>query len=127
MNSTIPCGRTECVYRAIEGMLKKMKEDIAKTQSIAHPEQIVVAKMYNIVAAQLAEACRKKFGIPLKNCIPGIAEHNEKVSMDTFILLSTLKDGIITEEYEKELFEMLKKMNPDLKQQVESDREKGLL
>lgn len=122
----LPCDRTECVYKAVKDMIERMKEEVAKRQSIEYPEQLTVAKIYEIVASTLAEACRKKFKVLPANCID-TAKHSE-VSMDTFILLSRLReDGLITAEYETEIFQTLLKMKPEIKEQVESDRAKGLL
>lgn len=124
----LPCGRAECVYKAIEKMLDKMKSDVAKKQNITYPEQVMVARIYEIVSNQLAEACRRKFEIKPENCIPNISTQIEKISMDTFILLKSLKeDEIITEDYQKNLFDILVGMNPELKEQVEKDRDKGLI
>jgi hypothetical protein len=48
--------------------------------------------------------------------------------MDTFILLSRLKeDGYISEEYADKLFEGLIKMKPGLEAQVRQDKGRGLL
>ena len=124
----IPCGRNECIYKSIEEMLKKMKEDVAKKQNITYPEQITVAKIYEIITNQLAEACRRKFEIRPENCIPNINTQIEKISMDTFIMLGSLSgDGVITEDYKKGLSETLIKMNPELKEQVEKDTAQGLI
>lgn len=122
----LPCGRTECVFKAIEEMIAKMREDIAKKQNIAYTEQIVVAEIYNVTASTLAEACRKKFDVEPSNCID--KEHKSQVSMDTFILLKTIKDdGLISEEYKNDLFDMLLKMGPELEERVKKDKESGIL
>lgn len=121
------CGREECVFKAIKDMIQKMKEDIAKTQNIAYPEQIVVADIYKITASSLAEACRKCFRINLENCEE--EEHREpNITIDTFILLKTLEEeNLISSEYKEKIFETLLKMKPELKERVEKDRESGLI
>jgi hypothetical protein len=122
-----PCGRAECIFKAVENMISRMKEEIVKTQSIAYPEQVRVAEIYNIVASTMAEACRKNFKIPLDNCVEKENHKSLQVSMDTFILLKTmLDDALITEEYKNQIFEMLLKMNPDLKEKVEKDKCLGI-
>lgn len=124
----VRCGREECVFKAIKNMIQRMKEDIAKTQNIAYPEQIVVAEIYKITASTLAEACRKCFGINLENC-EEVEEHREPdITIDTFILLKTLEEeNLISSEYKEKIFEMLLKMKPELKKRVEKDREIGLI
>jgi hypothetical protein len=119
------CERSECIYKSIENMINKMKEEIAAKQSIAHPEQIAVAKIYYVVANTLAEACRRINKEKLENCV---AKEESDVSMDTFILLSRLKeDGYVSEKYAEELFEALIKMKPELEEKVREDRAKGLI
>lgn len=128
MSETLPCGRTECIFKAVEGMVEKMKEEIAAKQNIQYPEQIVVAGIYNLTASTLAEACRRWFKVRLENCIES-EEHKEgQVSLDTFILLKQLKeDNLVTTEYEDKLFNSLLEMEPGIKDQVEKDRELGIL
>lgn len=124
----LPCGRTECVFKAILEMIEKMKNEIVEKQNVAYSEQIVVAEIYNITASTLAEACRKSFQIQLDNCLEKEKHKDPQISMDTFILLKTITDdGLITEEYKQKLFDALSQLNPDLKQQVEKDRETGIL
>jgi hypothetical protein len=118
----------ECAYKAIMDMIEKMKEDIAKTQNISYPEQIRVAEIYYVVAHTLSEACRVFHGKKQEHCSAKETDKKIDVSMDTFILLSRLKeDGFISEEYANKLFEGLIKMKPELEAQVRQDREKGLL
>ncbi len=125
---SVKCGREECVFKAIKDMIQRMKEDIAKTQNIAYPEQIVVASIYNITASSLAEACRKCFRIDLENCEEASEHREANVSMDTFILLKTLEEEkLISSEYKEKIFEMLLKMKPELREKVEKDREMGLI
>lgn len=122
----LPCGRGECVFKAIEEMIARMKEEVAKRQNIPYKEQIVVAEIYNINANTLAEACRRKFKVSLENCIT--KSKKSQVSMDTFIFLNTLKeDGLISEEYKNELFDSLVEMKPEIKEQVEKDRGLGII
>lgn len=125
---SVRCGREECIFKAIKDMIQRMKEDIAKTQNIAYPEQIVVADIYKITASSLAEACRKSFGINLENC-EEFEEHREpNITLDTFILLKTLEEeNLISSEYKERLFEMLLKIKPELKERIEKDRESGLI
>lgn len=123
----LPCGRIECIFKAVKDMIEKMKEEIVKTQNIAYPEQLTVAEIYNITASTLAEACRKNFKIDLENCVEKENHKDSKVSMDTFILLKTMvDDGLINEEYKNKIFEMLLKINPDLKEKVEKDKALGI-
>jgi hypothetical protein len=118
--------KQECVYKAIMEMIKKMKEDVAKKQSIAYIEQIEIAKIYYIVADTLAEACKLAHGKKLDHC--EAKEGKAEVSYDTFILLNQLKeDGLISENYANLIFDSLAKMKPELKETVEKDRGKGLL
>lgn len=124
----LPCGRTKCIFRAVQGMVEKMKEEIVQKQNVAYPEQMVVADIYNITASTLAEACRRNFKIDLENCLEKEKHKKAEVSMDTFILLKTMADdGLIDEEYKNSLFDALLKINPDLKEQAEKDRELGIL
>jgi len=123
----LPCGRTECIFKAVENMIKKMKEEIVKTQNIAYPEQLTVAGIYNVTASTLAEACRKNFNISLDNCVEKENHKDIQVSVDTFILLKTiLDDGLVSKEYKNKIFDMLLKMNPDLKEKVEKDKALGI-
>lgn len=117
------CGREECIYKAIEDMVNKMKEQLAQRQNLPYDEQIVVAKIYDLNAAVLSEACRRKFGIKKKDCEPSSQFKKKNLSMDTFILLNQLKeDGFITEEQKKVIFEALIELNPDIKEIIEKDR-----
>jgi hypothetical protein len=120
------CERTECVFKSIENMINKMKEEVAARQSIIHPEQIRVAEIYYITAKTLAEACRRMNKKSIEECV--VKEKNFDVSMDTFILLSRMKeDGYISEEYAEKLFESLIKMKPEIEEKVREDRAKGLI
>jgi len=123
----LTCGRTECIFKAVENMINGMKEEIVRTQNITYPEQIRVAEIYNVVASSLAEACRKNFKIQLENCAEKEKHRPAQISMDTFILLKTIVDDeLITEEYKEQIFEMLLKMNPELKEKVEKDKALGI-
>lgn len=120
------CERTECIFKSIENMIKKMKEEVAAKQSIAHPEQIAVAEIYYVVANTLAEACMRMNKEELEGCVA--KEKKADVSMDTFILLSRLKeDGLVSEQYAEELFEALIKMKPELEEKIREDKSKGLI
>lgn len=120
------CERTECIFKSIEDMINKMKEEVAAKQSIAHPEQIRVAEIYYVAANTLAEACRRMNEEKLDSCMT--KEKNFDVSMDTFILLSRMKeDGHVSEKYAEELFEALIKMKPELEEKIREDRAKGLI
>ncbi len=122
------CGRDECIYAVIQTMVNKMKEEVAQRQSISYGEQIVVAKIYDVTAAILAEACRRSLGVEKKNCEPSKQFKLKNLTMDTFILLNQLKDdGLITEKYKKTIFDALVKLKPEIKKQVEEDRNKGLI
>jgi hypothetical protein len=124
----LPCGRIECVFKAVKKTVQKMKEEIAKTQNIQYPEQIVVAKIYDIVASQLAKACRENFKIKKENCVDSNPNKHHPISIDTFLLLKQLNDDkLITEEYKNTLFDTLLKIDPSLKGRVEKDRESGFL
>jgi hypothetical protein len=123
----LTCGRTECIFKAVENMINRMKEEIVRTQNITYPEQIRVAEIYNVVASTLAEACRKNFKIQLENCAEKEKHRPAQISMDTFILLKTIVDDeLITEEYKEQILEMLLKMSPELKEKVEKDRALGI-
>jgi hypothetical protein len=122
----LPCGRTECVYNIVIQMINKMTLEVASRQNIQYPEQIRVAQIYYLTASTLAEACRRKFRIELKDCIESKEHKPADVSIDTFILLNQLKqDDEITPEYEEALFQSLTEMKPELKDRVETDRGKG--
>jgi hypothetical protein len=109
------CGREQCVYKAVQQMIDRMKDDLTKRQSIAYPEQIVVAKIYDITAAILSEACRRNFCVDRKDCEPSNGFEEKQLTMDTFILLNQLKeDGFVTEEQAKLIFESLVKIKPDI-------------
>jgi len=128
MTDMLPCGRTECIFKAVEGMVEKMKEEIATRQNIQYPEQIVVAGIYNLTASTLAEACRRGFKVRPENCIESEKHKEGQVTLDTFILLKQLKeDGLVAAEYEDKLFNSLLEMEPGIKDQVEKDRELGIL
>ena len=119
--------KTECVYEAIQKMVKEMKEQVAKSQNIQYIEQIRVAEIYNVVANNLSAACKKQYE-KMDNCKAPLDIKNQEITMDTFIMLSQLKqDGLISEEYFNGLFEGLVKMKPELESQVRADKEKGLL
>lgn len=118
----------ECVYQAIQEMIKRMKEDIAKTQNVQYSEQIVVAEIYNVVANNLAEACRVFHKGKKQDCAAPDKLKNAEITLDTFILLKQLReDNAISEEYADQLFESLLKINPAIKDQVEKDRASGLI
>lgn len=120
--------QSECVHKAIHEMIEKMKEEIAKTQSVTHPEQIRVAEIYYVAADNMAHACRRCYGGKPGGCAAPDALRKENVTMDTFILLKQLReDGLISEEYAEDLFQTLLKMNPSIKETVEADRAKGLI
>lgn len=122
------CGRKECVCLAVEGMVNAMKEEIAKRQNIAYAEQIVVAKIYDVTAAILAEACRRNFGVDRQLCELSEKFQAEHLTLDTFILLNQMKeDGIISEEYKQILFDALIKIRPELQKLLEDDKTKGLI
>jgi len=119
----------ECVHRAIYEMIQRMKEEIAKTQSVTHPEQIVVAEIYYVAADNLAHACKKCYGGKQDGCGASDVLKKENITMDTFILLKQLReDELINEEYAQDLFQALLKMSsPGLKQTAEADRARGLI
>jgi hypothetical protein len=117
------CGKEDCIYKAIEDMVNKMKEHIAKTQNIPYDDQIVVAKIYDLNTAVLSEACRRESGVAKDDCDPSRQFKLKNLSMDTFILLNQLKeDGFITEERKNTIFNALLKINPDMKEIIEKDR-----
>jgi len=120
------CERTECIFKSVESMINKMREEVATKQNIMHPEQIRVAEIYYHTANTLSEACRRMSSKKLDECVN--QEKKFDVSMDTFILLSRMKeDGIISENYFEELFESLVKMKPELERKIREDKEKGLI
>ncbi|MEM5879633.1 MAG: hypothetical protein QXU74_04050 [Candidatus Aenigmatarchaeota archaeon] len=117
----------DCALKAVEEVIEKMKEEIAKTQNIPYPEQIVVAEIYNVVARVLCEACSKQ-GAKKENCRPEGMKKGDELTMDAFILLKQLKDdGLLSEEYYERLFEGLIKIKPELEKQVREDRTRGLI
>jgi hypothetical protein len=118
----------ECVYLAVQKMIKRMKEDIARVQAIPYPEQIVVAKIYDIVLRLMAEACRRSFDVDRQDCDPSVGHDTGSANLDMFILLNQLKeDGYITEEYKSELFLALSNLSPQIRELVKSDAARGLL
>jgi len=120
--------QNECVHKAIYDMIDRMKQEIAKTQSVTHPEQIRVAEIYYIVADNLAHACRNCYGGKQDGCGAPDALKKENVTMDTFILLKQLRDdNLVSEEYYEDLFQSLVKMKPEMKQQVEKERSTGMI
>ena len=115
----LSCKREECIYKAVEEVVKKMKEEVAD-QTGLNPEDIVVAEIYYIVASTLAEACRKQFEVKLENCLEVEKHKKTDISMDTFILLNSLsEDGFISKEYKVDLFNTLIKMKPEMKKLIE--------
>lgn len=126
------CGRSdsggECVGLAVHRMMDGMKKEVAERQNIAYSDQIVVAKIYDITAAILSEACRRNLGVDKQDCEPSEHFNSEHLTLDTFILLNQMKeDGIISEEYKQILFDALIKIKPELKKKVEEDRSLGLI
>lgn len=120
------CERPECIFKSIETMISKMRDEVASKQNIAHPEQIRVAEIYYVVANTLAEACRRMNKETPENCVA--KENSFDVNMDTFILLSRIKeDENLPEKYAEDLFEALIKMKPELEQKIREDRSKGLI
>lgn len=122
-----PREENECAFRAVKEMIERMKREVARAQNIQYPEQIAVAKIYDVVADTLAEACKKIHqGRP-----DGCACNEDKtavITYDMFILLHQLKeDALLSEKYADALFEQLLKMNPDLEDVIRKDREKGLV
>jgi len=117
----------ECAFRAVQEMIARMKEEIARTQNIQYPAQIAVAEIYNVVARILGEACKRQLG-EREGCVAEPMKKEDKLTMDTFILLKQLKeDNLLSEEYYEQLFEGLIKMKPELEEQVRQDRAKGLI
>ena len=124
----LPCGRTECVFKAVEQMVEGMKREVTAKQNVQYSEQVVVAGIYSLTASTLAEACRRGFKVRLNNCVESEKHKKGKVSLDTFILLKQLKDDkFITPEYGDNLFKFLIEMKPEIKEKVEKDRELGIL
>ena len=122
------CGREECIYQFVHKMIDNMKKDLAERQSIALSEQIIVARIYEITANILSEACRNNFKIDKKDCDPSALCDKEKLTLDTFILLNQLKeDGYITEEYKKILFDSLVKIKPEMEKVVKDGESTGLI
>ncbi len=120
------CGREECIFKSIKKMVQMMKEEIAKTQNIAYPEQIVVAEIYNLAANSLAKACRELFKVEFKDC--EAENENAEITMDSFILLKTLEEeGLISKDYKEKLFEALLRIKPELREKVEGDKKSGIL
>ena len=115
-----------CALKAVQEMINKMKEEIARIQNIPYPEQIVVAEIYNVVARILCEACKRQIGV--KNCKPEVMKKSDELTMDAFILLKQLKDdGLISEEYYEQLFEGLVKIKPELEEKLREDKAKGII
>lgn len=126
--SVLPCGRDECVYRAIKEMVEKMKKELVHRNPLqaADEGQIVVAKIYDIVASVLAKACRNHYKKRINKCLDTV--NVREVTMDVFILLKQLKEeNYISEEYYKILSDSLVKMKPEIKELVEMDRAGGIL
>lgn len=122
------CGRDECIHKAMQDMINKMKGDVAERQAIAYNEQIVVAQIYDINAAILAEACRRNFKVKRGDCEPSQKFQQKHLTLDTFILLNQLEeDGYISEEHKQTIFDALVKIKPGIKKLIEGDRAKGLI
>ena len=122
------CGKDECIHKAMQSMVDKMKGDVAERQNIAYNEQIVVAQIYDINAAILAEACRRNLKVKKGNCEPSKQFKLKHLTLDTFILLNQLKeDGFITEEHKQIIFDALVKIKPGIKKLIEEDRTRGLI
>ena len=122
------CGKDECIHKAMQSMIDKMKGDVAQKQDIAYNEQIVVAQIYDINAAILAEACRRNFKVKKGDCEPSQKFQRKHLTLDTFILLNQLKeDEFITEEHKQIIFDALVKIKPEIKKLIEEDRTRGLI
>lgn len=126
------CVRNEngepCVYAAFEKMIGKMKEHVAERQDIGYEGQVVVAKIYHMSAAVLAEACRRKFDIKRAECEPSREFKSENLTLDVFILLKQLlEEDLIDEEYKKTLFEALIEINPEIEKMVKGEESKGFI
>jgi hypothetical protein len=118
----------ECVYKSIQEMIERMKQEIAKTQNVQYSEQIVVAEIYNIVANNLAEACRVFNKGKKEDCAAPDKLKKSEITLDAFILLKQITDEkMISEEYSQQLFDALLKLNPAIKEQVERDRSSGII
>ena len=117
----------ECAFQAVQEMIKRMREEVAKTQNIQYPEQIAVAEIYNVVAKIFGEACKRQLG-KREGCTAEPMKKGDELTMDAFILLKQLReDNLISEEYYEQIFEGLIKMKPELEAQVREDRSKGLI
>jgi len=117
----------ECAFKAVQEMVVKMKDEIAKTQNIEYPEQIAVAGIYDIVARVLGEACKRHLG-QREGCTAEPMRKEDELTLDSFILLKQLKEeNLISEEYYEQLFEGLIKIKPELEEKVRQDRAKGLI
>ncbi|MEM5782625.1 MAG: hypothetical protein QXD43_05560 [Candidatus Aenigmatarchaeota archaeon] len=111
----------------MQEMIKKMKEEISKNQQIPYPEQIVVAKIYDVVSRVLCEACKREYG-KKDDCKPESMNKKDELTMDAFILLKQLKDdGFICEEYYEKLFEGLIKIKPEIEKKAREDKIRGLI
>jgi len=121
------CGRKECVYEAVEKMIKKMKEKISVETGMKEDE-IVIAKIYQINANILAEACRKSFKIKNNLCKSLVKERKKNLTLETFILLKELEEEkLISHEYKEKLFNALIKMKPSIKASVEESKKTGMV
>ena len=117
----------ECVYAAFQKMVGKMKDDIAARQSIGHTDQLVLAKIYDMSAAVLAEACRRKFKVKRADCSPTSEYKKKNLSTDVFILLNQIKeDGFITDEYKQTIFDALIEIKPEIEEMVAGGASHGL-
>ncbi|MEM5829760.1 MAG: hypothetical protein QW040_03660 [Candidatus Aenigmatarchaeota archaeon] len=117
----------DCALEAVKEMIDKMRKEIAETQRIPYPEQIVVAEIYNVVSRVLCEACKRQ-GSKKENCKPEEMKKGDKLTLDAYILLKQLKDdNLISEEYYEKLFEGLIKIKPELEEQVRKDKARGLI
>lgn len=125
------CGRDkndECVYAAVQSMINKMKEQLAERQSILHTEQIVVAKIYDIAATTLAEACRRNFGVRKAACEPSKQFKLKHLTLDTFILLNQLmEEKFVSEKYKQTVFNALIKVKPEIKKLLKDNIRRGLI
>jgi hypothetical protein len=126
------CARYEngepCVYAAFQKMIDRMKGDVAERQSIGHTEQLVVAKIYDLSAAVLAEACRRRFKIKRADCGPTAEYKKKNLKVDVFILLNQLKeDGFITDEYKQTIFQALIDIKPDIEEMIKGSQAQGLI
>ena len=120
--------QNECVFKAVQDMLQRMKEDIATRQSILHVDQIRVAEIYNLMSYSLAEACKIHSEKIPEHCTLKDRNKKPEVTIDTFIFLNQLKDdGLISEQYYDNIFESLIKINPDIEKKVREDKSRGFL